>query len=771
MRLENISRIFEDLFSPESLTKNGEEGNRANWEIQLDAILQSIESLATNGKQHQAMMYLRELLQQSTETCLENVSQAAAKRIKDILFRTALQCERAEAKEIAQLIIDFDPKEARAYCLMGDLLTRAGESDKAREFWQRAKALQPDYVDPLLALARYYSERGMIAEGLREYLQLIERQPTPVNYWRVNRELESLGLTRLNVSSNQRIKIGLVSSFTIDPVTYYLRVKCLQCGIFPEFFVSRYGQHIQSILNPDSELYRFQPDLVFLMARLENLIPELSNPERDVQPGQILTQVLEKISLLTEEFARNSDALLIIHNFLSPTFTTNGILENKQRAGLRRVIAEINRELEDSYRENKQVFILDYDHLAGCFGRLRCRDARRFYLADMEWADEFLPLLADHYLSYIKPFKGILRKCIVLDLDQTLWGGILGESGFDGIQLDVNPPGKEFRDFQRLLLEFYERGIILAINSRNNFEEAIAVIRDHPYMILREKHFAAIRINWQDKVLNMRSIAQELNIGLDSMVFIDDSPVERLYMKQALPEVLTLDLPDDPALYRSTLEQLNDFSVLSLTEEDMKRGEIYAAQYARERLRENSVSYEDFLANLKMTLTIRQADSFSMARVAQLTNRTNQFNLTTRRYTEQEIASFCEDPSFGVYTLQVSDIFGDNGLVGIAVIKKYSEDCLWEFDSFLMSCRVLGRRLETCFLHTLLKLAQEKGIRMIRGDFIPTGKNEVARDFYRDHGFTLIQEENGTTRWEMELKGSVFATLDWVVIQLDNGHN
>jgi FkbH-like protein len=465
-------------------------------------------------------------------------------------------------------------------------------------------------------------------------------------------------------------------------------------------------------------------------------------------------------------FTEFSRALLIIHNFLIPAHTTRGILENKRSGGACRTISELNHGLDDMFQDNHQVFVLDYDHLAGVFGKDRLRDQRKFYLADMEWSDEFVSMLSNAYLGYIKPAKGILRKCIVTDLDGTLWGGILGENGFDGIQLDVQHYGRQFRDFQRLLYDLHRRGVILAINSKNNFDEAIMVIREHPYMILREKHFAAMKINWVDKVTNMREIAKDLNIGLDSMVFLDNDPAERFYMRQALPQVLTVELPSDPALYYGTIERLNDFNALGLTEEDLRRGELYATEFARSRLLGESSSIEEFLANLKMTLIIRVADKSSLSRVAQLLQRTNQFNLTTRRYTEAEIADLLASPDYIIYTLRVLDIFGDNGLVGVIVLRT-SDGPVWNIDNFLLSCRVLGRRVETCFLYALVELMQKRGVQLITGEFIVTKKNEVAKGFYPQHGFTLVNDQDGVSRWELGLEGRVFELPAWMTIDID----
>jgi FkbH-like protein len=328
-----------------------------------------------------------------------------------------------------------------------------------------------------------------------------------------------------------------------------------------------------------------------------------------------------------------------------------------------------------------------------------------YYMGRFGFSDSFLPAIADVYMAYIKALKNQTRKCIVLDLDNTLWGGVLGEEGFQGIKLGKEPPGNAYLDFQRLLLSYYNRGIILAINSNNNFADAIRVIREHPYMLLREKHFAAMRINWENKAQNMIELAEEINVGLASLVFVDDMPQNREQIRRTLPEVLVVDLPPSPFLYKSTFEKLNDFNVLSLTEEDRHRGEMYYSQKSRETLRKSKVSLSDFLISLQMKIVIKPADGFSLPRIAQLVNKTNQFNLTTRRYTDIEITKMAEnEKEYGVLGLSVTDRFGDEGLVGAAIIRKTPD--AWNIDSFLMSCRVIGRGVETAFLAKIVTIAR-----------------------------------------------------------------
>jgi FkbH-like protein len=337
-------------------------------------------------------------------------------------------------------------------------------------------------------------------------------------------------------------------------------------------------------------------------------------------------------------------------------------------------------------------------------------------------------------MSYVKAITGMNKKCIVLDLDNTLWGGIVGEDGLNGIKLGPTPPGNAYVEFQRHILSLNQRGIILAINSKNNFEDAIEVIRKHPYMILREENFACIRINWNDKVTNMREIAEELNIGVDSVVYFDDDPVNREYMSLNLPDVLTVNMPQDPALYVPTLLDLNDFNVLKITEEDTKRGQMYRQEKKRKDFEKTASNLDDFLKQLDIKLKIRKADQFTIPRISQLTLKTNQFNLTTKRYQEEDIQKFSENGKMIVGCAQVEDKFGDNGITGVFIIKKDIEK-EWVIDTFLLSCRVMGREVEKGILGHIINEARKNNVEKIKAEFIPTLKNKPVENFLPACGF------------------------------------
>jgi FkbH-like protein len=347
-----------------------------------------------------------------------------------------------------------------------------------------------------------------------------------------------------------------------------------------------------------------------------------------------------------------------------------------------------------------------------------------------------------------------------MDLDNTLWGGIIGEDGLQGIRLGPDYPGAAFLALQRVILDLYQRGIILAICSKNNPDDAFEALREHPAMLLRLEHIAAFRINWQDKVKNLREIAAELNIGTEALAFLDDNPVECERVRNEMPEVFVIDLPADPMGYAAALQECPVFERLTLSSEDHARGRYYVDERQRKELQQGTASLEDFYRSLQMEAEIAEVDAGTLSRVAQLTQKTNQFNLTTSRYSEQQVSALAQDPAWRIYSLRVRDRFGDSGLVGVAMAHR--ENDAVEIDNLLLSCRVIGRTTETALLAHLAQSAVKQGARVLRGRYIPTKKNLPAKDFYPSHGFRLVEERGGMTTWEFELQHDTISCPEWI---------
>lgn len=535
----------------------------------------------------------------------------------------------------------------------------------------------------------------------------------------------------------KKIRIGILCSFTINGLEETLRVKSAEKDVNCITYVGGYNQYSQEILNPESNLYKFSPDITFLIIDTRNILGDIFLLPYFVSASERKTFVekkLKEIQNLANAFTNNTKSKLVIANFAIPSYSPHGIFETKSEYGFHQMIKDLNRGLIDFFASSNSTYVYDFNGFVSRHGENNIFDYKQFFFGDMKISLDYIPYMANDLMGYIIGFLGLSKKCIVLDLDNTLWGGIVGEDGFNGIQLGLEPPGNTYLEFQRVLLSLYQRGIILAINSKNNFDDALKIINDHPYMILREEHFASMRINWNDKVSNMREITSELNIGADSMVFFDDDPVNREYMKLNMPQILTVELPQDSSQYAQIIKQMNEFSVLNITDEDAKRGKMYVEQRKRSDLEQSAPDLESFLKNLELRLLIKKANEFTIPRISQLTLKTNQFNLTTKRYQESDIRKFSEDDKYLVGCLQVEDKFGDNGITGVFIVNK-ENPMEWLIDTFLLSCRVMGREVEKGMLGYIMNKAKENGVEQIKAQFIMSQKNKPIEDFLPNCGF------------------------------------
>ena len=535
---------------------------------------------------------------------------------------------------------------------------------------------------------------------------------------------------------DKKLKVAILSSFTLNGLSEILHVKSSELGIRYQSYLGGYNQYNQELLDSQSEYYKFSPDVTFLILDIRNFLGENFHFPYNMSDNERKSLVNEKINHLQnliETFEKNLNSKLIITNFNIPSYSPNGIAETKSDFGFHEMIEELNRSLRNISKTHSSVYIYDFNHFVSKYGEKNIFDYRQFHVGDIQIALNFIPSFGYDLMSYIKPITGTNKKCIVLDLDNTLWGGIVGEDGFDGIELGHSSNGKAFVDFQKELLSLWNHGIILAINSKNNFDDAMKVINEHPNMILRKKNFASIQINWDDKAQNLKQIAEEINIGLNSIAFFDDDKINRERIKQEFPEVLTIEVPDDPSQFSLILKNLNDFNVLQRTDEDIKRGQMYAQQRERRELKKSISNLDDFLEQLDIKVKMKNSNEFLIPRISQLTLKTNQFNLTTRRYQEEEIRNFTNDHKFIVGCAQVLDKFGDNGITGVYIINK--QDKIWSIDTFLLSCRIMGRGVENGILSQILIDAKYNGVEEIRANFIPTQKNKPAENFLPDFGF------------------------------------
>jgi FkbH-like protein len=595
--------------------------------------------------------------------------------------------------------------------------------------------------------------------SLEHILRTLDERPTMAAYTRAAREIN------FAAEQLQPVKVSLLSTFTIDSLVPYLEVEAARSGFGAHIYLGPFNAVSQELLNPESECLRHQPDIVFVAQLLGDVCPPLMYHFLALDGTRIDQYVEETVSdtvATLKEFRKLSQAIVILHNFALPAYPPLGIYEPMEQASQTSVIRQLNTDLAQAVRTVPGVYVLDYDRLCADAGYGNWQNNKMWYLARAPLSATALPVLARAQATCIQASFGHPRKCLVLDLDNTLWGGVIGEDGLAGIQLGHTYPGNAFRHFQQVVLQLHRRGVLLAINSKNNQADAEEVFRSHPDMVLSANHFAAKRINWRAKHENMVEIANELNIGLDSLVFFDDNPTERALMREALPQVLTLDVPPDPTSYEEALLNSRAFDSLSFTLEDRRRGEIYREQAAREQLKQAATSIQDFLSGLKLEISVCPVDQFAFPRVVDLINKTNQFNLTTRRHSPAQLAQMIADPTCEAFYLRVADRFGDNGIVGVAILR-FEADTAY-IDTLLLSCRVIGRTVETAFLAFLVERVKERGAIAIEGEFIPTSKNAPAVEFFALHGFAQIESNVEGTRWRLNLNDVSFQTPAYIAM-------
>jgi FkbH-like protein len=618
----------------------------------------------------------------------------------------------------------------------------------------------PQHAGLLRVASEIAIEAGMADEAHRllNRLGTVDKSPATINYiYRVRGKLTSM--------KGVGVRAALLSSFTIDTVVPYVDLHIRNLGLVPEYYVAPFNSWAQEIIDDNSQLHRFDPEISFLSVAIDDLVPELAGNSSVAFLEEKGRLVVDHVVGIVERFVSWSKSTLVVHNFHSSYRSPLGVLESRLGRTRNGWLNELNASLSERLHALARVFVLDMNEVfihrqGGAFDNPKLR-----YLARMRIGEQSLNEVACAYARYVAPLKGLRRKCIVLDLDNTLWGGIVGEVGVDGVKLGDTAPGVEYQDFQRYLVSLTERGFLLAINSKNNPEDALAVIRSHEGMVLREDSFSAVRINWKPKTENIASIAEELNIGLDSMVFLDDNPNERELMKQAFPEVLTPDLPPDPSLYRSVIEGIPQLQSLVVTEEDRSRVQQYRSKRQREHVRSTTQSIEEYLQALEIVVQISQANDGALPRLHQLFERTNQFNLTTRRYASSQLREFVRDQGWRLYALKAKDRFGDHGLVGAALVRTERSES-WTLDSFVMSCRVIGYGVETALLAVVTEEARSAGITTMVGEYIPTAKNAPARDFYALHGFKENETIEGVTVWTLPLNESSIGRPVWIRMEI-----
>jgi FkbH-like protein len=602
--------------------------------------------------------------------------------------------------------------------------------------------------------------QGRHAQAAAQLAALWDSAPGPATASYVVRCFDELD------SPRQHRRVVILRSVTVEPVVPLLRAACTAGGIALEVTLGEFNAHAQEIADPASVAYRGRPDLVFLLVAAEDLAPRLCLEWSALSAGEARAEVAAtgaRLAGLIARFRQQCATPLVVHNLVLPARPAAGLLDAQDGAGQSAALAAINRELCAAAAAQPDVFVLDLDGVVARVGRAGARDPRRWATTRVPLASRHLGQLASEWSRFVWPLCGRMAKCVVVDLDNTLWGGVVGEDGPAGLRLGADYPGVAYQELQRALLDLHRRGILLAVCSKNNERDALEVLERHPGMLLRPEQFAALHINWRAKSDNLRAIAAELNIGTDALLLIDDNPVERREVRGAMPEVLVPELPEDPFEYAELVRAHPALQRLRLSAEDRGRGAMYAAARAARQLETTLGSREEFLRSLAQVAEVAPLGPMNLARVAQLVGKTNQFNLTSRRRGEAELQQLAAR-GWQVYALSVRDRFVDNGIVGVVILEVRGALC--EIDSFLLSCRVIARTVETALLAFTAARARALGAERLQGWFLPTAKNAPAADFYRAHGFTPVEDREEGSRWELDLREKDVPCPEWITLRV-----
>ena len=513
-------------------------------------------------------------------------------------------------------------------------------------------------------------------------------------------------------------------------------------GIHLDIWEADYDQVYQTVSDEKSKLYTTQPDFVIIFQSSKKLLSHFYEERREERKNWAARQI-NYIENLINTISDNNKCNIIYLNFPEINDAVFGNFANKTESSFLFQLRLLNLELMRLAIRKKNVNICDLSSIQNMYGSNITVSEKMYITSDCVLAIDVLPVVAKSITDIILAYSGKFKKCLIVDLDNTLWGGIIGDDGMEGIQIGNLGIGKAFSKFQAWIKQLKERGIIIAVCSKNTEHIAKEPFEKHPDMLLKLEDIALFVANWNNKPDNIRYIQSILNIGFDSMVFLDDNPFEREMVKKEIPEIAVPDLPEDVADYLPFLYQQNYFETISFTEEDTKRNDQYREEAERSGIQHQFTNENDFLLSLQMIADIRPIDKFTLPRAAQLTQRSNQFNLRTIRYTEEKLKEIIEDKNKFTITVSIKDKFGDYGLISLVILQKINNTDLF-IDTWIMSCRVLKRNVEEFVLNEIVEIATQNNCRKILGEFIPTLKNEIVKDHYKKLGF--LEEGN---KWKL----------------------
>lgn len=573
----------------------------------------------------------------------------------------------------------------------------------------------------------------------------------PFDYEYLNRKKKLLKreLEKQNIKFLEK-RIAILGGSTTNEIKLNLELFLLKEGIKPIFYESEYNKYYEDALF-GQELIDFNPEIIYIHTTIKNIekFPSLTISKEENQ--DILENEIKKLKSIWKSLFSKFSCVIIQNNFELPQYRLTGNSSVYLDGGNIKFINNINNSLVKATKEYKNLYINDINYLSSLIGLEKWYDNSLWFNYKYALSFEAIPYLSHSIASIIKGIYGKNKKAIAVDLDNTLWGGVIGDDGIAGIKIGKdNPIGEAHIEFQKYLKQLKELGIVLTIASKNDEENAIEGL-EYNNMLLHKNDFLVVKANWEPKPNNILESANEINIGVDSFVFLDDNPVERELVKSQLSGIAVPNIDNKVENFQNIIDRNNYFEFLSVSEEDLQRLKYYEDNQSREKEKLNYTNYQEYLKSLNMLAEIQEAKDIYLERIHQLINKTNQFNLTTKRYTKAEVEKVYNDENSILLYGRLQDKFGDNGLVSIIIGKK--EDKILNIPLWIMSCRVLKRDMEKAMLDCLVKISKEKGIEKIVGQFIPSAKNSMVKKHYEELGFKLVEDKEDLTTWELEISG------------------
>lgn len=547
-------------------------------------------------------------------------------------------------------------------------------------------------------------------------------------------------------SQFSRIKIVVMGDYPTQFITQGIKAIGYEYKLDFEILEIDYNLIEQIVFNTSSNFYTFKPSFVIILRSSNKLLNKFNDL---IDRSQLSQSILLNIQSIYEKINENLKTEILINNFNEINDFVYGNYANKIVDSFIYQVRKINYKLMDLCIEKKNLHIIDLSTIQNIYGQKIIFNPTKYITSELNFELDSTVIIAKNIVDIINAQNGGSKKCIIIDLDNTIWGGLIGDDGIENIELGNLGVGKAFTEFQHWLKKLNERGIILAVCSKNDEEIAINVFNNHPDMVLKKEHIAIFKINWNPKYKNIEEIQKILNISFDSMVYFDDSKFERESIKRYLPEIIVPDLPDDPAEYLNYLSCLNLFEIGSYSNEDINRTKFY---HKKIKAIENALEFkneDDYLVSLNMKCKVNSFNVFNLPRIVQLSQRSNQFNFRTIRYTENDIKNIMDDKSFHGFTFSLSDKFGDNGLVSVIVLKEINNHEFF-IENWFMSCRVLKRGLESFILNHIITFAKSKGIKIIIGEYLSNPKNVILKDFFKENGFLFTNN-----RWELKVSETI----------------